>query len=138
MKDILFVFKDNNTQLNVESWSGRGNKFLVEILPLDHWGMINSNKIAKVLILWIKCRYSFKWYFKKISSSVKKLCHYLADNFGDEFTSAVSDVDLIFLVNKFYSNCRYDEWCLIQCISIIYSPSNFTLQVRSEIIWSGI
>ena len=28
MKDILCVFKDNNTQMNVESWSGRGNKSL--------------------------------------------------------------------------------------------------------------
>ena len=36
MKEISYVFKDNNTQMNVESWSGRGNKVLVTIPHIGH------------------------------------------------------------------------------------------------------
>ena len=31
MKVISYVFKENNIQINVESWSGRDSKVLVEI-----------------------------------------------------------------------------------------------------------
>ena len=31
IKEMVCVFKDNNTQMNVESWNGRGNKVLVTI-----------------------------------------------------------------------------------------------------------
>ena len=36
MKEMSYVFKDNNTQMNVESWSGRGKKVLVTIPPVGH------------------------------------------------------------------------------------------------------
>ena len=35
-KEISCILKDNNTQKNVESWSGRGNKVLVPISPTSH------------------------------------------------------------------------------------------------------
>ena len=83
--------------MNVESWSGRGNKVLVTIPPVRHLkydrfkqNCKSSNFVNQSLDVLSNNTE------KKLSPSVINVCHYLADNFEDEFMSTANDVDLIF------------------------------------------
>ena len=55
MKEIACVFIDKNIQLNVESWIGRGNIFLVLKISVDHLRDDKFNQKCKSSNFVIKC-----------------------------------------------------------------------------------
>ena len=91
------VLEDNQISMNIESWSGRGKKQIIQLPSSGHLRYdrfkqnLKCNNFTNSILVALSDNVE-----GNISSSLIHLCHYSAEYFKDEFVSAAGDSGLTF------------------------------------------
>ena len=97
LSEVSCILIDNNISMNLEKWGGRG-KVLIQIPSVGHLKQdrfkqnIKQNNLIEQTLKALSCNIDDNCH----PSSTINLCHYLAENYEDEFISAAGDSDLTF------------------------------------------